>query len=288
MAELISFLPGIGSLVHSYDGFIIDQWGVLHDGVKPYDGVIECLTALRERSVPVAILTNSSKSEVMNRDRLDGLGIPASLYGPLVSTADLLKDSIVKASQSHCPRLYLLASDTDATLFEGEDVKIVDNLDEAECVVLLSLDDETAEFPARAPWIEDAVRRGIPLHTPSADSRSVISGGRISFGFGRVVEYYRTIGGAVCLHGKPNALCYSVSCLRMGLGKGSRIAAVGDQFDTDIIGAVRNSLDPILVETGAATQDRNGKSFCEWANDLNSRCRQIGVRSMNVLPSLRW
>ena len=33
-------------LLVSYKAFILDIWGVLHDGVKPYPGAIDCLRAL--------------------------------------------------------------------------------------------------------------------------------------------------------------------------------------------------------------------------------------------------
>jgi ribonucleotide monophosphatase NagD (HAD superfamily) len=30
------FVDGIGALVDRYHAFILDQWGVLHDGAAPY------------------------------------------------------------------------------------------------------------------------------------------------------------------------------------------------------------------------------------------------------------
>ena len=34
-------------LAAQYDGFIVDLWGVVHDGVSTYPGAVECLTRLR-------------------------------------------------------------------------------------------------------------------------------------------------------------------------------------------------------------------------------------------------
>ncbi|OWK25634.1 hypothetical protein AJ87_08115 [Rhizobium yanglingense] len=56
----------MNAIADRYDGLILDQWGVLHNGTRPYDGVVEALETLRERKVPVAILTNSSKGEQAN------------------------------------------------------------------------------------------------------------------------------------------------------------------------------------------------------------------------------
>src|SRR5437879_2513900 len=105
MTTRLDVHTGIRELIDEFDGLILDQWGVLHDGTTPYPGVIEALRNLVSRRVPVAVLTNSSKSETANRERLAGLGIPGTLYGPLVSTADLLKAHLLQLAPR--PRIFL-------------------------------------------------------------------------------------------------------------------------------------------------------------------------------------
>ena len=36
-------ISGLAALVDRFDLFMIDQFGVLHDGTVPYDGTIDCL-----------------------------------------------------------------------------------------------------------------------------------------------------------------------------------------------------------------------------------------------------
>lgn len=33
-------------LWHRYDAFLLDQWGVMHDGSKAHEGAIECMKQL--------------------------------------------------------------------------------------------------------------------------------------------------------------------------------------------------------------------------------------------------
>ena len=40
------FVPGLSAFVDRYEAFIIDQWGVLHDGAKPYPGAVETVAEL--------------------------------------------------------------------------------------------------------------------------------------------------------------------------------------------------------------------------------------------------
>jgi HAD superfamily hydrolase (TIGR01459 family) len=286
MTTRLDVRTGIRELIDEFDGLILDQWGVLHDGTTPYPGVIEALRNLVGRRVSVAVLTNSSKSETANRERLAGLGIPGILYGPLVSTADLLKAHLLQLAPR--PRIFLLASDVDARLFEDRSLAVVARIEEAECVVLLTVPQNDADNPSSAPWIEAALARGLTLHTPSADVQSVIRGGKVVSGFSRIMNYYAAQGGQVLLHGKPSAHCYQACRDRLGLGPNARVAAVGDQFATDVVGAAQNSIYPILVATGAAATDRERYSEEVWHGNLMSRCREAGVTELTILPELRW
>ena len=49
-----------------FDEFLIDQFGVLHDGMRPYQGAIPCLTKLKELGKNVILLSNSGKRAYAN------------------------------------------------------------------------------------------------------------------------------------------------------------------------------------------------------------------------------
>ena len=61
------FCQGISDISDSYMGFIIDQWGVLHDGHRPYEGVVECLKELKARKKHIIILSNSENPIMIER-----------------------------------------------------------------------------------------------------------------------------------------------------------------------------------------------------------------------------
>ncbi|TIM20964.1 MAG: TIGR01459 family HAD-type hydrolase, partial [Mesorhizobium sp.] len=46
-AKTIERLDGIGPLAERYDVFLLDQFGVLHDGTRPYPGAVAALSALK-------------------------------------------------------------------------------------------------------------------------------------------------------------------------------------------------------------------------------------------------
>src|SRR4051794_27404171 len=52
------YLTGFAPLAEAFDGFILDLWGVIHDGVTPYPGAIDCLARLRATGKPTVMLSN--------------------------------------------------------------------------------------------------------------------------------------------------------------------------------------------------------------------------------------
>ena len=57
----MKILDGVASLADRYDGFILDIWGVIHDGKKPYAGVAEALGTLKARGKRIALLSNAPR-----------------------------------------------------------------------------------------------------------------------------------------------------------------------------------------------------------------------------------
>jgi ribonucleotide monophosphatase NagD (HAD superfamily) len=55
----VPLLPGIAPLAERYDGFILDLWGVLHDGRHPMPGALDALAHLREAGKRIVILSNA-------------------------------------------------------------------------------------------------------------------------------------------------------------------------------------------------------------------------------------
>ena len=75
-------LAGLRESIEDFDVYLLDQFGVLHDGVRPYPGVAEALEALHDAGKKLVILTNSGKRSAPNLERLVALGVPrATIYG---------------------------------------------------------------------------------------------------------------------------------------------------------------------------------------------------------------
>src|SRR6185503_15783687 len=57
----VPILPGLARLAERYDGFILDLWGTIHDGLRPWAGAVECLAELKRRGKRVLLLSNAPR-----------------------------------------------------------------------------------------------------------------------------------------------------------------------------------------------------------------------------------
>ncbi len=285
------FVSGLSGLVASYDTFLIDQWGVLHGGAGIYAGVHRALEELAANGKQSIIITNSSKSNAVNVSRLEKWGIPRGSYTELVSSAQVLRDNIVRQRgmpwENLGTKAFIVADGDDAVLFEGSRVVRVYNVDEADFVVLLSVEGSAAIEP-HSTWMRSALAKGIPLVGPSADAQSVASDG-IHVGLGAICNYYRNLGGNVTITGKPEILIYEECERLLGQLTPVRTIAVGDQTGSDVFGAHRVGYHAALVGTGAAeTLFANSDGAADWRRKVRESVAHDDEIPEWILPRFEW
>lgn len=71
-----------------YDGYILDLWGVVHDGVQPYPGVLDCMARLIEAGKRVVLLSNAPRRAADVVRRIATIGVPAELYHGVMSSGE--------------------------------------------------------------------------------------------------------------------------------------------------------------------------------------------------------
>src|SRR5690348_16522738 len=84
----IPILAGLRDIANRYDGYILDLWGVLHDGQAPLPGVIDCLTRLKSSGKRLVVLSNAPRRAHLVEERVTEIGIPRALYDHLLSSGE--------------------------------------------------------------------------------------------------------------------------------------------------------------------------------------------------------
>ncbi|CAM9613576.1 unnamed protein product [Ascophyllum nodosum] len=67
-------VEGLAKVSPRYDAFLIDQWGVMHDGNTPYPGAVECINHLAAAGKKIVLLSNSSKRKGAALTKLQRMG----------------------------------------------------------------------------------------------------------------------------------------------------------------------------------------------------------------------
>ena len=88
----------LSALADRFDGMIIDQFGVLHDGQSLYPGTLEVLRGLQASRIPIVVVTNSGKRIESNRQRLLDIGIPRDTFVDVISSGEVAWRRLVPPS----------------------------------------------------------------------------------------------------------------------------------------------------------------------------------------------
>jgi len=81
----ILLVGGIAALAPRYDGFIVDLWGVVHDGVAPLPGALECMASLMAAGKRIVLLSNAPRRADDVVERITRIGVRAGLYHYVMS-----------------------------------------------------------------------------------------------------------------------------------------------------------------------------------------------------------
>ena len=61
--SIVKNISGLKEIFQNYDAFILDQWGVMHDGYNGYPEAIQCIYDLLSNRKKLIIISNSSKKK---------------------------------------------------------------------------------------------------------------------------------------------------------------------------------------------------------------------------------
>lgn len=243
---------GVAVLAREYDGFILDQWGVLHDGTRPYPGAAECLRRLREAGRRIVVLSNSGRREHENLRLMEGMGFGPALVDRIVSGGEDARRALqTRALPFHRAlgrRCYAFTRAGDRSLLEGVGLELVDCIDEADFLAVLGTDAPRRLVKDYEPQLQAGIARGLPMVCANPDVVRLLPEGTTE-AQGALARRYEALGGKVFYHGKPYPAIYESCFETLGCAK-DRIIAIGDSVEHDILGAARVGIHSALIPGG--------------------------------------
>ena len=292
MACDIRLLRGLGEVADRYDGFILDVWGVLHDGVKPFAGVIDALHRLQAAGKRTVVLSNAPRRAGPVAERLAAIGIPAGLYDHIHTSGEETWQHLKRRDDPFHAALgrscYLIAPPRDDAVLDGLDLTRVEDMAAAEFVFNTGpwgWDEDVARYEE---MLGHARRRNLPMVCANPDL-VVHHQGRRAICAGAIAQRYEAMGGTVRWHGKPFAAIYDTALGLLGIADRRRILALGDSLRTDIAGANGVGLDSVVIASGIHHHEFGapaGALPSEAA--LATAVAAAGIAPKAAMAALRW
>lgn len=271
----------LDALCLRYDAFIIDLWGVLHDGTALYDGALETLHALKARHKRITLLSNAPRKTDKVVQTLERLGITSACYDALITSGQAAHDMLARSNQWGL-HYYYLGPSKDEDVIADLPYEKTTNPALAAFVLNAGFEEDFQETGAILPTLDRLLKAQLPLICINPDLEVVKQDGTRMWCAGWVARHYEQMGGNVTYIGKPYPLVYDEAFAASGVAP-SRSLAIGDNLLTDILGANHAGIDSLLV-TGGILKSEHGTIPDDTA--LHFLCDEAGAHPTYTAPSL--
>ena len=286
---VIASIEAIGS---GYRAWLVDIWGVMHNGHRAFAAAVAATRAFREQGGIVVFLSNSPRPSPGVQEQLSRLGVPPSCYDATVTSGDLTRHELGKHKH---PRVFHLGPERDLPIFAGLDVTLVPRED-AELMVCSGLFDDEPKTPddyvkllkrACREKSADDLRQSRSPRRARRQARLLRR---------RLAAIYEQLGGNVVYAGKPHAPIYELALETInepGRQSGAKheVLAIGDGVHTDIAGAAGFGIDARVRGGGLHVPANSGGEAGAEALDpgISPSClyrRRAGHSA--AMRALRW
>jgi HAD superfamily hydrolase (TIGR01459 family) len=265
----INYPTGFGAISDGIDLVIMDLWGCMHDGVTAYPAAIDVLRQLKQRGIPVALVSNAPRRRSVVLPRLEQMGISSDLYAGIYTSGEMIWQHLAtrgdEAFRVLGQKAHVIGATEEDAFFAGTDCTLVDSVEAADFCIVFGVADEHARVTDFQPVMDLALARGLPLVCANPDL-IVHRGGIAEICAGAIAEAYQARGGRILIEGKPHPGIYRRVMADFGITDPARVIGVGDALRTDVAGADGIGGKSLLIAGGihhgdllqAGTIDRAG------------------------------
>lgn len=301
--QLFQSFSGIQQLAETrrFKAWFLDQFGVLHDGKRPYPGAISTLEKLAKTGVKMVVISNSSRRASVTTEKMKILGFDPSLFLGSITSGELTHQYLERRDDSWFAALgrsciHFTWSDRGAISLDGLDLKVVDNVEEAEFILVHGTEAQGLSSGSAVPKqleefekiLEQCALRKIPLVVANPDYVTV-EARALRIMPGTLASKYEQLGGEVKWMGKPGKIIYE-SAMAMAGVDASECIAVGDSLHHDIMGANLADMQSVFITGGIHANELGLDHFGEVAEaskvqELASKC---DAHPTYVVPAFTW
>ncbi len=265
-------LNHLSDIYKSYDTFIIDLWGVIHNGVQLNVKAIDAVDQLKKNSKKIVFLSNAPRPSAKVINFLLKMKMDKKYLSNVMTSGEAAMFAI---NQKKFGNLFFhLGPPRDQNIFE----KVKENKTTIEkCDYILC----TGLFDERETELE-WYRKFLKMHTSKKlvctnPDLTVHRGEKEEFCAGYIAKIFEELGGKVIYYGKPYKEIY-----KMCFEKNEKVLAIGDNLRTDIKGANNINIDCVFISEGVHRDEYKD------ASELIKLLEKYKVRANFFQRELKW
>ena len=265
-------LNRLAEIYKNYDTYVIDLWGVIHNGVELNHKAIEAVKNLVQEKKKVVFLSNAPRPSKDVKKFLIELKMEEQYLQNIMTSGEAAMLALQK--ESYGKFFFHLGPERDSSVF----IKIKKNkttLEKCNFILCTGLfDDLEKDLKYYKNLLKNHTSKKLICTNPDL----IVHKGDIKeYCAGSIAKIFESIGGQTVYFGKPYKEIY-----RMCFGKEEKVIAIGDNLNTDIKGANDMKIDSIFISNGVH------RSEFKQESELTELSNKYKVSSNYYQPELAW
>jgi HAD superfamily hydrolase (TIGR01459 family) len=265
-------LNHLAEIYKNYDTFIIDLWGVIHNGIKLNPKAVEVVDNLIEGKKKVVFLSNAPRPSKEVKKFLKELKMEEKYLQNIMTSGEAAM--LALQNENYGKSFYHLGPERDNSVF----FKIKENKTSLEkCNFILCtglLEDRKIDLNYYKDLLKEHTSKKLICTNPDL---TVHRGEMEEYCAGSLAKIFESLGGEVIYFGKPYEEIYKIC-----FNKKEKVLAIGDNLNTDIKGANEMKIDSIFISNGVH------RSEFKQDDELHELLNKYKVNSNYYQPELIW
>ena len=266
-------LDHLKNIINNYDYFIIDLWGVVHNGIKPYQGAMKTIEELYNNEKNYWFLSNAPRPVKDVRKFLtEKMKINEKFLKNIQTSGEAAINSIRNFDYGRF--FFHLGPERDSKIYQGlENYKT--ELEKCDYILCTGLyDDQMSKLEFYEKLLKNSLSKKMVCTNPDL---IVDKGNTREYCAGTIAKLFEKIGGKVIYFGKPHKEIYN-SILK----EKDKVLIIGDNLRTDIKGANLIKQDSLFILNGIH------KNEIHDVDNLSNILKKYGVETNFIQEQLNW
>ncbi len=265
-------LGHLSEIFKNYDSFIIDLWGVMHNGIRLNPKAMEAIEHLNNNSKKVIFLSNAPRPSSKVINFLLQMGMDKKYLSFVMTSGEAAMNAI---NQNKFGKTFFhLGPPRDTSVFE----KVKDNrtnINSCDFILCTGLFDEQSEdLNYYKNFLKNYISKTLICTNPDL---TVHRGNLEELCAGSIAKLFEDLGGEVIYFGKPHKEVY-----KMCFKKNEKVLAIGDNLRTDIKGANNLNFDCIFITEGVHRKELRKNT------NLDTLLKRYNVKANFYQKELTW